>query len=328
MELRNHTPFTPLIFHGVDTQDREFGVAVLRGDFHVDVHGRLRPTPDEAKIYKTDTYTGKPGHSSLYYESDLVPFKPRTDILAHGDAFPPDGRPRPGWPVSLRVGNTEKALFVTGPRRVRRGRSGKPILDEPTPSDRVALRYELAFGGADAAGAYTQNPIGRGYSTHSQTDAWGPQIESPDAPITDLHAAHEPAGFGPIARNWQPRLARAGTYDEHWRQDRAPRLPHDFSFDYYNCAPPGLTTRFLVGDEEVVAVGLGRPGRHTFRLPGLGAIILGQFRDGRHALAPMFLDTLWIDFTHQLVRLTWRGTFAAHSLARLALLCVPTPTES
>lgn len=324
MELRNHTPFTPFVFYSVAPDDREFGVALLRADLSINTYGKLAPTQKPARIVKTDDYVGEPGKSSLYYESDLAPFKPGSDIVAHGDAVAPNGRPCESWMISLRVGAIERALHVTGPRRWRRQLSGW-YLERPEPANRVRLGYELAFGGSDSKSTYQQNPIGTGHVTPAGDEAPGPQIEDPIVPITAPCGRHAVAGFGPIARSWQPRLGFAGTFDEAWRNERAPRLPHDFSYSHYNCAPAGLVgEKFLTGDEEIVAHGLGSPGRRSFRLPGLGMAIVGRRRDGREAVAPMFLDTLWIDFTRNLVRLAWRGSFAGRGiLTHLALVAKP-----
>lgn len=325
MKITNLTPFTPFVFYSVDTRDREFGVALLRADFNLGSHGEFTPTKDPAEIAKTDVYIGEPGHSSIYYESDLAPFKPRSDILAHGDAIPLDGQPSSRWVVALRVGPIERSIQVTGPRLWRRRMTGW-TLGPPARTDRVPLRYELAFGGCDATRTYHKNPLGRGHIAPTRDEELlGPQIEDPAIPIESPDGNYDPVGFGPITRSWHPRIGLAGTFDTRWRDERAPRLPLDFSFDHYNCAPGGLVApSFLVGDEEVVAHGLGRPGRRAFRLPGLGTAIAGRLRDGREAIAPMFLDTLWIDFSRDLVRLTWRGSFAGRGvLTNLALMTKP-----
>ena len=46
-----------------------------------------------------------------------------------------------------------------------------------------------------------------------------------------------PAGFGPIARHWEPRVRWAGTYDKRWQRTRKPLLPDDFDDRFHQCAP-------------------------------------------------------------------------------------------
>lgn len=41
-----------------------------------------------------------------------------------------------------------------------------------------------------------------------------------------------------MGRSWQPRLRYAGTYDQHWMDERLPFLPEDFDLRYFQSAPP------------------------------------------------------------------------------------------
>ncbi|WP_232796079.1 DUF2169 family type VI secretion system accessory protein [Citrobacter rodentium] len=107
-----------------------------------------------------------------------------------------------------------------------------------------------------AHSVYPANPIGRGYITPwyltaTQADSFpAPRIEQPDNPFTaeafqalvNGHSnvpadVYRPAGLGITGRSWQPRLARAGTYDHSWLTQRHPYLPQDFEFSYWNAAP-------------------------------------------------------------------------------------------
>src|SRR5207302_3596070 len=49
-----------------------------------------------------------------------------------------------------------------------------------------------------------------------------PNVEYPKSLISWKQP--RPAGFGPIARDWVPRVEFAGTYDEKWEQERLPLL--------------------------------------------------------------------------------------------------------
>ncbi|MBK9258908.1 MAG: DUF2169 domain-containing protein [Polyangiaceae bacterium] len=146
MILRNYTPFPPLLFDGRDVQGRDFAVLVLRGTFDIIPGAPLRPNPTQQPIVESDVWHGEPNYSSVYMESDLAPFKPRTDILVNAIAHAPGGRPLPDWQVGIEVGPIKKRLRVTGPRAwVREG--GEWKLEDPAPVTEVPLRYEYAFGG-------------------------------------------------------------------------------------------------------------------------------------------------------------------------------------
>lgn len=315
MILRNYTPFRPLLFDGRDVQGRDFGVLVLRGTFDI-IHGApLRPNPKQQPIVETDIWHGEPNYSSVYMESDLAPFKPRTDIMVNAVAHAPGGRPLPEWMVGVEVGSVRKSLRVTGPRAwVREGGGWK--LEEPEPVAEVPLRYEYAFGGIFKSTwgdehICHENPVGKGFvegELPSTVDRWpAPQIESPDEPVVELGKRYRPEGFGVIARSWQPRLKRAGTFDEEWQQKRWPELPMDFEFSFYNAAHPDLTCAgFLRGDEEVVLEGISDGGLR-FYLPGYRLGVLSRYKDGTMGVSLVMLDTLVIDAQKMQSHLVWRS---------------------
>lgn len=204
MELRNLTPFGALCFRALDPAGRERRVVVMR------VVYELRPRPQQAGWFDArvldeeapplelaDRYTGPEGSSSLACESDLVPFKPRCDVLISGSAHAPEGRAATRWSARVRLscaadtgtparagGATgeqgrrvllDKTLVVHGPRVFLRGWGGGFSLQSALATTTVPLSYERAFGGAslvkapgsDAAPLLNevcyQNPVGCGW---------------------------------------------------------------------------------------------------------------------------------------------------------------------
>lgn len=318
MILRNYTPFRPLYFESRDVEGREFGVLVLRGTFDIIPGAPLRPCPEQAPIVEADVWHGEANASSVYMESDLAPFKPRTDILVNAVAHAPGGRPLPEWIVRVKVGELDKALRVTGPRRwVREG--GTWTLTEPEPVTAVPIRYENAFGGVWENGwrekkVFEQNPVGVGFvgegSPSYPDEIAAPQIEAPEDPVVELGKVYAPQGLGPIGRAWLPRRKLAGTFDEEWKRSRWPELPLDFQFAHYNAAHPGLQyPGFMKGDEEVRLEGLSPEGSLLAYLPGYRVGVLLRFQDGSLAPAPALLDTLMLDVPAGRGHLTWRVTF-------------------
>jgi len=314
--LRNYTPFPPLLFDGRDVQGRDFGVLVLRGTFDIVPGAALRPNPKQEPIVLSDVWHGEPNASSVRMESDLAPFKPRADIFVNAVAHAPGGRALPSWPVRVRVGAVEKALRVTGPRAwVRQGHAW--TLEEPEPAVEVPLRYELAFGGIYKSNwgdehICLENPVGKGHvvgDVPGHVDRWpAPQIESFEDPVVEFGKVYRPEGFGVIARSWQPRLKRAGTFDDEWQRTRWPELPMDFEFSFYNAAHPDLIVPgFLKGDEEVELEGLASDGPLRFYLPGYQLGVLLRFKDGSMGVGPVFLDTLVVAVPEMRAHMTWRS---------------------
>lgn len=133
-----------------------------------------------------------------------------------------------------------------------------------------------------------------------------------------MEGSASPAGFGPLAPHWQPRVAFAGTYDEAWRNDRQPLLPADFDDRFYQCAPQDQQTpSFLRGGEPVVLYHLTPGGELRFSLPKLFLGFVTQFSDrSREVHQDRRLHTVIIDTDGPRVSLVWHT--ALPPLARLA----------
>lgn len=315
MDMQNCTPFMPLAFESRDAEERLHHVVVLKGSYEI-VNGQpLKLAPEPKPLTMADEYYGDPTKSSLKRESDLAPFKRRTDIhFTDPVAFAPGGSPSPRWQVKVQVGPVAKALQVTGPRQWVRKFGWR--LTEPEPVAEVPLRYENAFGGAwkheNENGVWEENPLGKGFVNPKYLDTNqpvpAPQIEAPDEPVGELGKTYKPQGIGPVARAWQPRRRKAGTFDDAWLKDRWPGLPRDFNDDHYNSSHPDLTVRgYLGGDEPVVLEGLSPEGTLAFRLPGVAVCLVVRLADGRVRTAGMPLDTIEIDAGSRGCSLVWRA---------------------
>lgn len=257
------------------------------------------PDPLSGDIHWEDD----PG-KSLRYASDLVPRKPRADLLLVGSARSA-GRKISRLHVGFGVGTLAKRLQVFGDRAWR-GESPS----EPQYLTAVPLRYELAFGGSDNE----KNPVGRGSEA-----ALAPNIEDPAHPIRSRYDDVAPAGFGPIAHNWQPRKSLVGTYDDAWLKHRWPGFPTDFDWKFFNAAPADQQVEgYLRGDEELLCENL-HPVHRTYRsrLPGLRARCFlderGSEGDVVFREVPLTLDTLWIDMDAEKLVLVWRGSIEVRS---------------
>ena len=79
-----------------------------------------------------------------------------------------------------------------------------------------------------------------------------PNVEYASKGLGMFPGPQRPAGFGPIARHWSPRVKFAGTYDAKWKQERLPLSPADFDDRFYLCVPEDQQApSYLKGGEPV-----------------------------------------------------------------------------
>lgn len=394
MEFRNRTPFPALRFAGVDVQDQEHHVVVMRLTYRLQrIAQASTPSCDAFEacvidteappLVLTDDYAGDPETRSTRQESDLAPFKPRCDVIVNATAYAPGGIASTQWSVRLRVGEPlaatltdqrqctlaeptawliDKTLRVHGPRDIQLGLAGWR-LGAARATERVAVDYEHAFGGlcrvadpraAPGEPAYLlneacySNPVGRGWIDRRYEAALrtaeqgipslpGPQIDDPAQPLHDVVIARNPeapldargmaqaaarygavpTGLGIVGRSWAPRLQHAGTYDDTWVRERSPRLPQDFRFAYWNCAPedqqiPHLPDGGLrIALDHLVSPAQAPSGRVVFELPRYRAFVLARFDNGVMHPIPLRVDTLIVDTEAMTVAQVWRVSLPA-----------------
>jgi hypothetical protein len=132
-----------------------------------------------------------------------------------------------------------------------------------------------------------------------------------------------PAGFGPLGKAWAPRLAKAGTYDQAWLDERHPHLPNDFDFGFWNGAPqdqqiafPDLSSECRLYTENLVPGG----GPMAVELPPHRAYALMRFEDGLVLPNPMHVDLIELDTgdadNAPTLRLVWRTAVLKETAVR------------
>lgn len=279
MQLENRTRFTAGHYSLADNTGVPILQTIVKATYAFAITGEVSLAPRQEPIKLSDCYTGEPGTSSIEYASDFSFDKQATDIVLVGCAYPPE-RNIPETFVSLRVGYIYREVAVFGNRQWKR-RLGIPVLTAPKPFDRIPLRYEYAFGGSDTSHNDSKhhefeahNPVGKGFTARKSamklTDLPVPNIEDPEDCITVPCERPTPRGFGSICPSWQPRLAHAGTYDDTWRKERMPLLPHDFKKEFFNTAHTDLIyPGFIDGGEQVGITGTFPPRQSvvSFLLP-------------------------------------------------------------
>lgn len=322
--LENLTRFRAVDLPSMNKEGEELLVICVAGRFDLPPAGRPSnepPKPSEEQLppVMEDVYWGEPGASSLRYEGQTAYQRPGTDIYISGHAWAPRGKPVTEMLAAVKVGPCQKGVRVFGTRVWYRGTLGlKP--SAPRPFESIPLRYERSLGGvARATGnelpAYEpRNPVGVGLygSAKEAVEQPLPNLEDPLHLLSSPTERVPPAGLGPIARSWQPRLALAGTYDDGWVEQRAPLWPTDFKPRFFNAAAPGLVASpGLKGGEAVVLAGLSPDGQFAFPLPRHRLMVKSVFRHrvDRRELA---LDAVQIEPDEGTLTLIWRAAVPCH----------------
>jgi hypothetical protein len=277
LQIANDTPFAVTTLRWPDVDNRPKMTIVVKATFVIGREGAdVRPTRKQLPLFNTDILTDTEP-PSVRFESDVVPFKPCTDVVLVGRAHAPDGKPVTELIAGLRVGRLRYGVAVFGDRTWQSQLLDTPSISQAQPFLAMDLVYERAFGGFDEAAAMycKENHVGTGFlgkRTGERIEGLRlPNLEDPRNQIDVWNSRPRPFGFGFYGRGWAPRLAYAGTYDDKYMNERHPLLPADFSYRFFNGAHPDLQVEgYLRGDEEVDLLNVcpGAPRVH-FRLPGL-----------------------------------------------------------
>lgn len=319
MHVDNATIFDATALPLIGPKGEPVLTVIVKGTF-LFASGHTEPADDQIPIRYGDEFEDEARGAVVRYESDLVPFKPRADIVLRATAYAPGGKPAPAVPVALRVGALEKRLAVFGERYWNHAGvlSRRYTMTPPKPFVQRPIIYRDAFGGMDAVtGEYCpENLVGTGlYSNKAKQNLAGkplPCIEDPRCLIREVDDRPRPAGFGFYHRAWRPRAAYAGTYDEAWRRQRSPLPPEDFDARFYNGAHPDLQAEgYLKGGEAVVLLNLLPEGQIGFHLAEVTprCTIRRRTDNGRpkHETPALHLDTLFMEPDQKRYCLVWRA---------------------
>ncbi len=263
-----------------------------------------------------------------------------------------------------------KTLKFSGPRQWSHKSSDVWRLSKPTPTTAVQLQYELAYGGhyvdpqllkkqkgpeADkdpslATQTFAANPAGSGLfgptdgllttgsPSHDPKQTYpGPQIEWETDKVADSADIDfkklQPAGWGPIARWWSPRVERQGTYNEAWMKDFQAHpfadFPKDFNNSYFNCAPADQMIKdALHGDEHIELAGVFEDKQTvSVQLPGW-RLAARSYDEAGHAFdGQLRLDTVHVDLDNTQLHATWRLTLDHAQNITTCVIELYAPTE-
>ena len=320
MQLVNGTKFEFGANQALDVQGKASLVSLVKATYQIPEFSNEIPkiAEEQIPILDTDLFEGEPGHSAPIFESDWVLRKKQCDVIIKANAYPPSGKAINRLEAGFQVGDCQKTAIIHGPRQWEKNSwSTNLMIGEAEPFVEMPISYDLSFGGTWISDDQTQyecyadNPIGCGFATKQTerlVDQPAPSIESPDDPITSNIGNFKPWSFGPIGRNWSPRAALAGTYDEQWQQNQFPLLPTDFNEEFFQCAPRDQRIDFPSGGEEVVLFNL-HPTRHEIRFqlpPKLKMPMIVLMSDQTQQIVTPVIDTIAIDVTQGVFSLVWR----------------------
>lgn len=298
-----------------DEEGRTAAVPMVMAAFRITPGGDVTPAEDAELPPSAGAMWGPPATASVRYETQIAFLKPATDVVLIGHAW---ANGRMSTDVRIRVGPLDQRIRVIGDRVWERTLSGIYPTD-PTPFEKIPLRYERAFGGWDRSNDdpsqhmfEPRNPVGTGFRAKNGQFEEGvrlPNLEDPGHPIEKYGATVAPVGVGFTAPHWQPRASLAGTYDANWQKTRSPLFPLDFDRRFFNAASPGMVAPgYLQGNEAVATENVSAGDRLSFRLPGLTPphckIRLRGRRDDD--MLSTNLDTVIIDTDQMMLVLMWR----------------------
>ncbi len=252
----------------------------------------------------------------LDISSELVPPKPRAEVIVTGSVFASDQRPTNRLVAYLGAGRVEKACEVRADRWIE----VDGTLQEGPPFTQMALTWDRAAGGPN-----TINPAGRAPVRDAHGRMLLPNVQAVGIDPMPPDWTVVPTGFGPIAPHWPSRAALLGPHAEPSFVDGAiPTIPDELDFSFFQSAPRDQQVELIEPDTQLMLEHLHPSQRHFgTRLPGFAARAI---LEPSGAEVPLRCDTLWIDTDAQRATLTWRGMYweREHPLVtRMLLTLVP-----
>jgi len=315
MQIINNTKFNVEAIPSYGLNKRPKLTIIVKGSFKYNFDGHVELLKKQMPIFYCDQLFDE--QTSVKFESDIVPFKEKTDIVLIGHAYTKSQKPTKKLNVKLSVDKISKSLNIIGDRELILSKIFNKIQHtEPKPFTKMPIRYEYSYGGYDPFSNmyYNMNPVGKGFIYKKKAKALNglklPNIEDIELQIDDLWKKRPiPAGFGFYSKTWSIRTNYLGTYDEVWRSQRSPCPPEDFSYLFYNAAHPDLQLEsYLSGNEEVTLTNLTQTHENVnFIIPKINLNCIISMIDSFNNNIKLNLDTLCLLPDENIFYLVWRG---------------------
>ena len=337
-------PIQKIVLPG-QTSESEYILAVLvKRSYDIVPGSCCRRAKADRKLVAGDIHYDDPINSTVQFETDLVPFKPATDVVLNGRVYAPPGRRVSELKASLIIDQRRKDLLVLGDRMARYREKQDPVFTDPELFETIDLRYERAYGGVDIfsnpemQSVYPRNHLGRGYvisnTRRSVEKLLLPNIEDPNDPLTpdrlclgdfkNWERQPMPEGFGWRTKTCLPRASYAGIMPADRGLERELRRAYSalvppaqrkiyegtslpvIDFRFFNGASSALVLPFISGSEQVRLVNLDPSGDTKFQLPGERPRI--GLDIGKGMQEPLVvMHTLMIRAEDLQIDLVWRG---------------------
>lgn len=308
--LTNETPFAAERSWIRDEHGAEFWLVAIRASFEIDDDGFQQVAESQTDVKYVPEFAGDPMETGMLWDGDFILSKAGTDVLVEGSAVTKGRRPMTESGVRFAVGDIDKSLLITGDRRMYEGAVG-PAMTAPAPFTDMPITWERAYGGwdkqCDPQAWEPANPVGLGFAGHPAHlfETQAPNISYPEVPYAGFNNG-KPAGIGPVAHHWQPRVKYAGTYGKAWKETRDPLLPVDFDRRYWRSAPVDQqTAKPLQGYEEVRIAGMTEDWFLGFRLPRIVFDVVTQFRGAADVRQAPEIQTLWLKPNDRRFEIVW-----------------------
>ena len=304
--------------------------------------GKASPADEPLELVTEDVYadTDNPLYSEVAAETDLIFYKPSTDVVVTGCVCAPKGKQAYHLDCEVSVGPLRKVVRVYGDRSARLKAFGGVAISDPKPFSQMPLGYKKAYGGQclkknGTIVSFFPNPIGVGFAikggiSEDAEELAVPNLEDPAFPVTTDNLlvskfeewvnAPTPASLGWTRRNFYPRYTFMGVLPEFLdvalknREEMSKKYPElakteikKMDFRAYQGASDGLWGKQLLGGEKVKLVYLD-PKYPTleFELPTERPTMTMNIGDGDVELEPA-LQTVVIDKEKNILTMLWRG---------------------
>ena len=314
-DIQNMTKLPAIGFEQMFFAGNKYHCLVVKATYHWDDDGKLSLAETQPELVAQDEYEVEPLTSSLRYVTDLVPFKPATDVLITGTARSPNDKAVSQWVAGVVVGSVKKGVRLVGPRSWQHKTLLGWKLSEPEHCNSVQLTWENTWGGQQAEpknekDIFWKNPLGKGFNYKNALDKDktypAPQIEDYARPIVEMAREYPPVGFGPLDVFFHDRSMLAGTFDDNWQKKIAPSLPQDTDMGFYNAAPRDqIIDGYLEGGETIRLTGLTSASPFEFVLPRHNMCAVVYYGPEGSDTVNMNLDTVAIDLDDQSVTMRW-----------------------
>ncbi len=214
MEIVEHPCATAVQLSGTDPDGKPILSVVAKRAYAIE--NAIEPTPKpESPSLVEEPVADSAIPDLLLEDTDLYPFKPKTDVVIKGHAYNHPGRPQ--FTAYIRIDDHAYGILVSGKRRCAVSAGNRIVFSDPDIPEKVPLSYTEAYGGKDrtlekrvgnptadllqnfmdpslfdlslaSPLLYPRNPYGKGYvieiarETLERTEL--PRLEDPEDPLT------------------------------------------------------------------------------------------------------------------------------------------------